>query len=836
MKSITVKKGYIFLSICLSAFSGVAQQKPQEQHQITLPGKVNFVEDNHFKQGTNTSPHGDILSLNNYFLTLSGKPILPIMGEIHYSRYPKAEWEEALLKMKAAGIQVVAFYDFWNHHEEDEGVFRFDDNRDVRYFVELCAKHHLYALARLGPWAHGEARNGGFPEWFLKKASNGFDRVTKNGSIEPEVKRWYGELAKQFKGLYFKDGGPIIGVQVDNEMGARPGNDGYKYLSALKQLAVESGIDVPLYVATGWPGPQIPEDDLMPLWGGYPDAPWTQNIKDLPANKLYAFVTDRRDKNIGNDILNYQTESAKTPFYRHPFLTVELGGGMQMTYHRRPTLKAEDLLGLVYTRLGVGANMLGYYVFHGTQHPLSWHKEYATQETKSGLFPYPNDYPMISYDFQSPITEWGYIRDYYHDFKLMHQFVSSYSETLAPMVPVIPADNPESEKDLEKLRYSVRSSDGAGFVFFNNYVRHFDMADHQNVSFTIKNGTEELHIPESGGVNIKNGLYGVIPFNQNMDGALLKYATAHPATILNNATKTYCFYAMDGITPEFKFDKSTVKSIKTKTGKIQKQANAFLVNQLKPGKNAVIQIETKNGKNIQILLLTKEEALKSYVFDLKGIKTLLLTHNLAYYDEVKQQITIRSVDEPVYQFSTFPALNLNTANLKSGKKDGIFYSYQVNLPRYNASEVTFKQFSADDNLNKYVKSLDGKTPEGPTYNIFFNNRLPYKNYQINMPKAIPASVNDLLLEFNYVGNTAQIYDNGTLISDQYYSGVSMPFSLRRHREALANDNFIFQITPLLPDFPIHFEPKTPLDFVENTPADLKSISVKAQYQIDFKIK
>lgn len=822
--------------VLLCYFASQVFAQNNHQHQITLPPNVDFVTNNHFKQGSNVSPDGKDLSLNNFFLTLSGKPILPVMGEIHYSRYPKPEWDEAILKMKAAGIQVIAFYDFWSHHEEDEGVFRFDDNRDVRYFIELCAKHHLYAIPRLGPWAHGEARNGGFPDWFLRKASNGFDRVTRNGSIEPEVQRWYAELANQFKGLYFKEGGPIIGVQVDNEVGARPDNDGYKYLSALKKLAVDVGIDVPLYVATGWPGPQVPEDDVMPLWGGYPDAPWTQNTKDLPPNKLYSFITDRKDKNIGNDILNYQNESGNTPFYRHPFLTVEMGGGMQMTYHRRPTLQGKDLLGLVYTRLGVGANMMGYYVFHGTQHPLSWHKTYSTQESKSSLFPYPNDYPMISYDFQSPITEWGYIRDYYHDFKLVHQFLNSYGETLAPMIPVIPSDNPISEKDFEKLRYSVRSSGGSGFVFFNNYVRHFDLADHQNVSFLIKDGDQELRIPQNGGIAIKNGVYGVLPFNQNFGGALLKYATAHPSTILNNKIKTYCYFVMDGIKPEFCFDANTIKSIRTSAGKVSKISDKYFIDNLKAGKNAIISIESKTGQKAEILLLSQQEALHSYVFDIDGKSTLLLTQNLAFYDEVKKQIEIRSVDQANYQFNVYPSLVIEDSKVMKMKKQGVFDTYAVSFPSVKLPEISFKELSTGDGFDKYVASLKGTTPEGPTYNIFFNTRLPYKNYEVSFPKAIPDQVYDLLLEFNYVGNTAQIYGNGTLIADQYYSGVTMPFSLKRHQSSLANDKFIFQITPLMENYQIHFEPKTPLSFAKTEHASLQSITVKPQYQLKLSVK
>lgn len=38
----------------------------QEQHEITLLPKIAFVSAHHFKQGTNLSPDGRDLSLNNY--------------------------------------------------------------------------------------------------------------------------------------------------------------------------------------------------------------------------------------------------------------------------------------------------------------------------------------------------------------------------------------------------------------------------------------------------------------------------------------------------------------------------------------------------------------------------------------------------------------------------------------------------------------------------------------------------------------------------------------------------------------------------------------------------
>lgn len=824
-------KNFYCLVVLLGCSISLFAQKG-EQHEFSLPKKVDFIYGNHFKQGSHISPDGKDLSLNNYFLTMNGKPYFPVMGEFHYSRYPKAEWEEAILKMKAAGITVIAFYDFWIHHEEEQGRFRFDDNRDVKYFIQLLAKHKLYGVARIGPWAHGEARNGGYPDWFLKKMTNGFDRVTKNGSIEQEVKIWYGKLADQFRGLYFKDGGPLIGIQVDNEVGARPGNDGSKYLSALKQIAVDLGMDVPLYVVTGWPGPQVPEDDVLPLWGGYPDAPWTQNIKDLPPNNLYAFVTDRRDKNIGNDVLKYS--DIKTPIYRHPFLTVELGGGMQVTYHRRPTLVASDLLALAYTRLGVGANMLGYYVFHGTQHPLSWNQEFSTEESKSSVFPYPNDYPKISYDFEAPITEWGYIRDYYHDFKLLHQFIVGYGEDLAPMIASIPTDNPENEKDFQKLRYSIRSAEGAGYIFFNNYIRHFDMANHEEVSFLVNTGKENLRIPNKGGINIQNKAYGVIPFNKNMDGVLLKYALANPAAVITNNKETlYTYYAINGMNPEFSFDANTIKSCKVTSGEMVKTDGLLFIKNLKPGKNCSIKLQSKSGKNMTILLLKKEEALHSYIFPLKGKLTFLITDKLAFYDELKDKLTIRSLGDAPFNIYTWPTLQSTHQQIKVGAKEGFFQKYEVNFSQASADSVSFKDISNVTGFKQYLSSLDGKTPDGPTYDLIHNTRLPYLNYEINLPKALPAGVHDLKLEFNYEGNTAAIYANRILIADNYYVGEPMIYSLKRNESLLKEGKFILQITPLMEEAKIHFEPNTPLGFRNKEHAILKSIKVIPEYQLEF---
>ena len=111
--------------------------------------------------------------------------------------------------MKAAGIDIVATYIFWIHHEEVEGEWDWSGRRCLRGFAELCARNGLYLYPRIGPWAHGECRNGGFPDWLLRKCPVvRADDPTYLGYVE----RFYGQIYAQLEGLLFKDGGPVIGI------------------------------------------------------------------------------------------------------------------------------------------------------------------------------------------------------------------------------------------------------------------------------------------------------------------------------------------------------------------------------------------------------------------------------------------------------------------------------------------------------------------------------------------------------------------------------------------------------------------------------------------------
>lgn len=210
----------------------------------------------------------DPIEMTSRWFTRGGRPWFPVSGEFHYSRYPSASWEEELLKMKAGGVTAVASYVIWIHHEETEGRVRFDGDRDLRRFAELCARHGLDFIPRIGPCCHAEVCNGGLPDWLLARDCT--PRTDDPAYLEP-VRAWFGVIAEQLRGLDLAHGGPIVAIQIENELYDQPG-----HLLTLKRMAEDAGLSAPLWTSTAWGGVQLPPDELLPLYGGYPETFWTE--------------------------------------------------------------------------------------------------------------------------------------------------------------------------------------------------------------------------------------------------------------------------------------------------------------------------------------------------------------------------------------------------------------------------------------------------------------------------------------------------------------------------------------------------------------------------------
>ena len=103
------------------------------------------------------------------YLVIGGKPRFIYAGDFSYGRIPRAVWRDRLLMMKAAGINTVSFYCVWRYHETADNVWDFSGNHDVDHLLGLLGELGLYAIFRMGPFVHGEFRNGGYPDFLVEK-------------------------------------------------------------------------------------------------------------------------------------------------------------------------------------------------------------------------------------------------------------------------------------------------------------------------------------------------------------------------------------------------------------------------------------------------------------------------------------------------------------------------------------------------------------------------------------------------------------------------------------------------------------------------------------------
>jgi len=816
----------IFLALALSSFSGLAQSpnviRIDAGGAFTEPGPALY------DGGTATSPSGHVLGLNERYLTFDGKPWLPVMGEFHFSRYPRAEWEEELLKMKAAGVNIVSTYVFWIHHEEVQGQFDWSGQRDLRAFAELCSKHGLLLIARIGPWDHGEVRNGGLPDWVLKQ---GPTRVNDPVYLA-STRIWYQQVSQQLNGLLWKDGGPVIGIQLENEYSQRGPGAGQEHILKLKELALANGLDVPFYFVTGWDSAVVPPKAVLPVFGGYPDAPWDGSTEKLPPSEVYAFRFHSR-------VASYMvipgsvkaSVAADPPAPAHlPYLTAELGGGNEVTYHRRPVIQPDDIAAMIPVMIGSGVNLYGTYMFQGGENPDG--KLTTLQESQATN--YPNDVPIKSYDFQAPLGEFGQERASLRKMKVFQYFLNDFGAGLAPMTVRPPEVIPRNPADLSVPRVSVRSRGDSGFIFFNNYVRGYQMPARPSAQFAVQLPGSTLLVPRKP-VDLPSGASFIWPFNFAINDVNIRYSTAQLFTRIEESGEiTLFFESIAGIAPELAFDEQTIQSLHSPTGTKTKDAGIVYLSGLVPGRESAIDVVSATGKKLRIVLLNPSEAENAWKVHIEGQDRLLITDQDLFADE--GHIWLRSIGSPEFALSLTPPLqSLPSASLK--------------LESAGAT-LTWESFSStaetrDLNLREHLEQAPGDAPE-----VKFGPRMPWRKqgvaeapseaplpaagrWNIEIPANAMIGLADVFLVVNYQGDVARLSQGGKLLDDDFFNGEPWSIGLKRFLTPGAVNSFELSISPLRKDAPVYLESNQANCSRENSQVcNLDSLRLVPEYEME----
>ena len=151
----------------------------------------------------------------------------------------------------------------------------------------------------------------------------------------------------------YKDGGPIIGVQLENEY--RRGKGGEAHILWLKETARKYGFDTPLYTVTGWQNGSVPPMEVIPLWAAYPDAPWADNLRRNEDKSDFLFKKYRDTDAVGDNV--QKDRETYIDYDAYPYFTCEIGVGIMNTDHRRLQIGSRDGLRLITAKIGSGSNL-----------------------------------------------------------------------------------------------------------------------------------------------------------------------------------------------------------------------------------------------------------------------------------------------------------------------------------------------------------------------------------------------------------------------------------------------------------------------------------------------
>uniref|UniRef100_A0A2K6T092 Galactosidase beta 1 like 3 n=1 Tax=Saimiri boliviensis boliviensis TaxID=39432 RepID=A0A2K6T092_SAIBB len=168
----------------------------------------------------------------NPHFTLEGHKFLIFGGSIHYFRVPREYWRDRLLKLKACGLNTVTTYVPWNLHEPERGKFDFSGNLDLEAFVLMASEIGLWVILRPGPYICSEIDLGGLPSWLLQDPRL-LLRTTNKGFMEA-VEKYFDHLIPRVIPLQYRQGGPVIAMQVENEYGSF--NKDKKYMPYLRKV------------------------------------------------------------------------------------------------------------------------------------------------------------------------------------------------------------------------------------------------------------------------------------------------------------------------------------------------------------------------------------------------------------------------------------------------------------------------------------------------------------------------------------------------------------------------------------------------------------------------
>jgi hypothetical protein len=246
---------------------------------------------------------------------VDGKPFFEHAAAFFYHRLPRDRWAEELIRLRSMGINTIDLYPLWNWHQPEEALLDFDGRtnprRDLKYLLRLITVIGFKITVRPGPYFTAEWRNGGYPDWLLRRPEyqqseqsilegryprlSALQRVKsdeaalgwmKNDTHLRHTRKWYHDVLSLFNPLLAEKGGPVINIQIDDDQASfrenYHGPNFWKYMDLLRGFAKEAtgSSRIPYYL-NGYDmrvNPEANDSTSEPFWNTGQDYPGSDAV------------------------------------------------------------------------------------------------------------------------------------------------------------------------------------------------------------------------------------------------------------------------------------------------------------------------------------------------------------------------------------------------------------------------------------------------------------------------------------------------------------------------------------------------------------------------------
>jgi hypothetical protein len=521
--------------------------------------------------GQERFPQPHFIRYDQQCFTINDRDTFIFSGAFHYTRCPRELWRDRLMKFKAAGLNTVETYVFWNYHEPSEGKA---DLSEFEAFVELVQKMGFWMIARPGPYVCAEWDAGGFPHWVVARR---FPLRSNHPESIRVSQHWFDQVLPVIRRHLVTAGGPIIMVQIENEYDywKLPDADKRQYIRALAKMAWSAGVDVPLITC------------------------WTRQVRERTDPDM-ARVMDTCNFyprwNIVKEVVPALAELRQQE-PDSPLGVTELQGGWFSEFggklsEKQDGVDAAQLSVLTKTVFEQGATYTNYYMgFGGTN--FDWAAAHLT----------------TSYDYAAPVREPGGLWDKYYA-------VRSIGASLRLVAPVlVRASKVEGARSTNPaVSVTARVNGKSAILFVRENTSH---TQHFKLSFPDPSSPSHrfIELPRQDDLALGPREMKMLPVQVPVTGTTLCYSTAEVLAHGSNFNRPYLIlYDEPGRLVELSLGTETEPTVEGEVAyqywdedhgsvvfaaRVTTEAKLFLVN-----------------NHLMVVLMPRERALRSWIGEL----------------------------------------------------------------------------------------------------------------------------------------------------------------------------------------------------------------------------